>query len=322
MHFSSFASRAIVALPLFALACTSEIVDLFPSIHEADAGSDTLVPGSTGGGGAAPTGTGGASSGDGGSAAIDAASGASGNAGATDFGDAGPSGSGGAAPIEAGPPEAGPLVCNPSTCSANAHCLDDAPTCACNPAYLGDGTTCHSVAEALNGQRVDLPCLEESNNDALCRTVREDPRTPRTLDGDKKTTYLVTIRIRGIVEMKTYFGGDGDGAFRAGGDPRNDAWNIYRLEVSEPPQTYYLNAGPENMYTTAIDEQHVVRIRGGAEVRLRCDPQDHTNGAGVQIKNRDADGNPLASPEGVEPSDHPYDGQFLQIDGVSAVVEP
>jgi len=324
MHFPNSTLRAALALPFFGLACTSEILDLFPPVHGTDGGDAVAqVPN-----GAAPDA--GVSTGQGGSAPSEAgisladATIATGSGGATmGTPEAAPQTSPGGGDVDAAEASVvAPPTCKPSDCAANAHCRDDAPTCACNAGYLGDGVTCHSVADPLNGQRIELPCLEPANRDELCRTVHDDPVATRAIDGDQGTTYQVMLHIRGVVELKSYFGGSSDGAFRMGADPRNDAWNIYRLEVSDPPATYYLNSGPENMYTTALDETHAITVRGGATVRLVCNAEDHTNGAGVLIRNQDENGTPLASPAGVEPADHPFDGQFLQIDVVSSMVKP
>jgi hypothetical protein len=39
-----------------------------------------------------------------------------------------------------------------------------------------------------------------------------------------------------------------DGSWVVGGTPAGDAFNIYKLEISAPPQVFYLNAGASNIY--------------------------------------------------------------------------
>src|SRR5262249_15497531 len=106
-----------------------------------------------------------------------------------------------------------------------------------------------------------------------------------------------------------------------GGTAPNDGRNVYRLIVSDPSGTYYLNSGTERSYCALIDEMHTVPMQGGATVRLSGDPQDFQGGRGIEERNEDSRGKPLASPAGIPPTDAPFDGQFMQIDAEDVVIE-
>jgi hypothetical protein len=308
MHLSTPPSGAIALLCCLMFACTSEIVDLFP-----DLGTEAGAEAGSSAGGASDAGNG-----DGASEVPDA--GSSGSSGSVTTVDAmAESGADTETPEAA--PEGGP-TCDPLDCGEHAHCAEEASACECDRGYFADGAICREVAGTLNGQRVELPCLELSDNDALCRSLSDNPSVARIMTGDPGTTYLVTLRLRGIVELKAYEGGTATGMFSEGGVPVTDPWNVYRLEVSDPPTTYYLNRGDENTFASALDESHTVPIRSGATVTLGCDLEDHTNGSGVLVRNLDAQGDPIASPGGVEPAAQPFDGQFLQIDVTDVSVQP
>jgi hypothetical protein len=306
MHFFTSAGGAIAALSCLTFACTSEIVELFPDLGTPEAGTDA---GSSGG-------ASGAGSDDGSSQSLD--QGISGSGGSTFIVDATTESSGDAQAPEA---EAGP-TCNPAACGDHAHCVQEASACACDRGYFVTGAGCQQVGGTLNGQRVELPCLEPDDNDALCRSVSDNPVMTRSMAGDPDTIYLVTLRFRGVVELKAYDGGTTTGMFAERSTPRDDPWNVYRLQVSDPAGTYYLNSGDENTFASALDESHAVLIRGGATVTLGCDLQDFADGAGVLVRNLDAQGSPISSPGGVEPMVHPFDGQFLQIDVTEGSAQP
>ncbi len=87
--------------------------------------------------------------------------------------------------------------------------------------------------------------------------------------GTSGYTYECDLRISGTVETKTYTGGAASGYFYTGGTPQADNANWYRLTVSNPAQTFYLNyqTGP----TTVIQPDYTVtgiRIAAGATVEL------------------------------------------------------
>ncbi|MCA9709747.1 MAG: hypothetical protein KDK70_28165, partial [Myxococcales bacterium] len=152
-------------------------------------------------------------------------------------------------------------------CDPNATCDDrsGAIECTCNPGYEGDGQRC-SVAASLPTLRIELPCQRSGCGSAYCEAdgFVEDMGM---LAADPTVTFAVTLRLRGVVEEKAYSGGVSDGLWNEGGSPVNDPWNIYALTISDPAQTYYLNAGaPDVDYCTAVDYEQTVSITGGAQV--------------------------------------------------------
>ena len=73
------------------------------------------------------------------------------------------------------------------------------------------------------------------------------------------------LRLRGVVEQKTYPAGCTSGAWSSGGVINGDPYNVYRITVSSPAQTYYVNAGTSNItHTWALDYQQTFRVDAGA----------------------------------------------------------
>lgn len=81
--------------------------------------------------------------------------------------------------------------------------------------------------------------------------------------------YEVDLAIAGTVETKNYTGGSANGYFYTGGAPVSDNANWYRLTISDPAQTYYLNyqAGGTTVITPAYTVSGI-RIAAGATVEL------------------------------------------------------
>lgn len=170
------------------------------------------------------------------------------------------------------------------------------------------------VAAALDGLRWELPC---SNNDAYYCDTPEAKTVETTLTGPPGTRYDITLRFRGVVEQKTYEGGTADGMWSAGGEPAFDLYNIYKLEISDPPAVYFLNAGQSNLgYCVPLDYTKTIRVAAGATVSMTADPVDT-----AQVNNHAEAGAPIVV-AGIPPAPDPYDGQFIQMDVVSVAVAP
>jgi hypothetical protein len=162
-----------------------------------------------------------------------------------------------------------------------------------------------------------LPCTSYVSGPA-CATTSATQSTQ--LAGAAGVTYDVTLRFRGIVEQKTYTGGCGDGTtttwLQSGAD-NGDSFNVYKLAISSPPQTYFLNAGTSSInHVFGIDFQQTVRIDAGATVTLTADAKD-----GQEIINVGADGTTPVMVAGVSVA-QPYDGQFIQMDVVNVAADP
>jgi hypothetical protein len=193
------------------------------------------------------------------------------------------------------------------TTSDPEHCGSCAQIC--EPGSVCEGH-CTDVVGSLAGLRWELPCTS-TVNEANC-TATDPAPVVATLGGASGTTYQATLRFRGVIETKSYEGGTTVGYLDTGGTPANDGFNVYKLEVSAPPQSYYLNAGESGVGNAfGIDYTATFAVTAGATVTLTANVID-----GVEHKNVDATLTPIVVP-GVEPAPAAYDGQFVQMDVVS-----
>ena len=122
----------------------------------------------------------------------------------------------------------------------------------------------------LDGLEWLLPRLSDASTVAYNCPASTTVTTKLT--GDTNTVYNVTLRFRGIFEMKTYSGGTPAGSFfQIGGTPASDPWNVYELVISSPYQTYFLNRGTSGVYTIqSADYTETIPIAGGATVTLNA----------------------------------------------------
>ncbi len=165
-------------------------------------------------------------------------------------------------------------------------------------------------AASLQGLRWSIPAISSGGADV--DNVVDPPDVSATMGGTPGTTYAVTLRFRGVAEAKTYVGGTTTGFWNVGGTPLAEGYNVYQLDISDPPGTYYLNAGTSGItYTYLLDYMQTVNIKAGATVVLKAVASDN-----LQIKNRDNLGNPIVVP-GIPPSPAPFNGQFIQMDVVA-----
>jgi hypothetical protein len=212
---------------------------------------------------------------------------------------------------------------------ADARVTPDAPVdthaaCAtdddCANGFVCDAPECVDVAGALSGLLWQLPCDPPNANDgAACGASAQSASA--MLAGAAGTTYDVTVRIRGVVEDRTYPNGCKDGYLGTGGTDggTGDPYNVYKLSISSPPQTYYINSGTS--YVTlvhALDYTFTFRADAGATVTLSADPIE-----GHEIYNHDSAGMPVqvADSAGLGVT-QPYDGQFAQLDVTAIVPDP
>ena len=165
--------------------------------------------------------------------------------------------------------------------------------------------------------RVELQCLGPENADVNCYMPDADDEST-TINGETGTDYIVTIRLRGLVEQKTYTDySASDGMWIVGGAPDGGSWNIFRLEVSSPEQTYYLNSGASGIDECfVLDIQKSILMTHGATLTLFAG----SGGDNLGTKNRDSDGIPIVV-NGVPPYPSAFDGQFVQMDIVDIEVD-
>ena len=176
------------------------------------------------------------------------------------------------------------------------------------------------VAAALDGYRFEFPCKNpmpenpKPGADGISARMTTDPATNdkftdvKKFGGEPGKHYLVTLRVRGVVEPMMYKDGQQVGErFYIGGVPNNATYNIYQLSVSAPAAHFYFNRDDKvghRIFT--IDYTATIEIEGGATLTLHGDGQN-----GHMITNFAK----LVVPE-VAPAPQPYNGQFIQLDVV------
>ncbi len=168
----------------------------------------------------------------------------------------------------------------------------------------------------IDGLRVELPCIGTGTADVNCATPDADEEST-TIDGEAGTTYNVTIRLRGLVEQKTYTDyTNPDGMWIEGGAPDGGSFNVFSLHVSSPEMIYYLNSGSSYIDECfVLDIEKTIVMDHGATLTLLAD----AGGDALSTKNRDGDGVPIVV-NGVPPYPYPFDGQFVQLDIVNVTI--
>jgi hypothetical protein len=168
----------------------------------------------------------------------------------------------------------------------------------------------------LDDLRVELECLGPGTADVNCYMPDVDEESS-TIDGEAGTTYDVTIRLRGVVEQKTYTGyTDSDGMWIEGGTPDGGSFNIFSLHISSPAKTYYLNSGASGYDECfLLDIQKTIVMDDGAALTLLAD----AGGDSFGTINMDADEEPIVV-TGVAPYPYAFNGQFVQLDIIDIVV--
>ncbi len=202
---------------------------------------------------------------------------------------------------------------------------------ACEAGSVSSMGQCTNVAGSLEGLRWELPCSTDSG---LCGTVYDGGNVEvvsTTLAGTPGQTYAVTLHFRGVAEMRTYVEDDAGapqntGAmgvanaqfFVSGGGWLADGFNVYELDVSDPPGVYFVNSGVSHLENVWwLDNTATIAIKAGATVTLTANSLDSFEVANVN----GMDGGPVLVP-GVPPYPQAYDGQFIQMDVVSVEVMP
>ncbi|WP_437295534.1 hypothetical protein [Sorangium sp. So ce426] len=170
-----------------------------------------------------------------------------------------------------------------------------------------------AAAESIDGFRWEMPCDQDPGNSDECACSALVDET-KTFGGSPDTVYLVTVRLRGVVEPETYKGGTPDGMhFRVGGTPDNATYNRYSISVSDPAEVYWLNDSPTVGHDTfKIDHTKTIPIRGGSKVSFKGEDPNQISIA--NFKHLVVDG--------VPPAPEPYVGQFIQLDVQSVEKQP
>ncbi len=162
----------------------------------------------------------------------------------------------------------------------------------------------------IHDLRVELECLGAGSAYVNCYVPDVDEEST-AVDGEEGTTYDVTIRVRGVVEQKTYSDYvNGDGMWIEGGVPDGGTFNIFRLHVSSPDKTYHLNSGTSGYDECyLLDIQKTIIVDDGAVLTLIAD----SGGDNYGTINMDGDEEPIVV-TGIAPYPDPFNGQFVQLD--------
>lgn len=176
------------------------------------------------------------------------------------------------------------------------------------PGGAAQASICEAVASGLSGARWNLPCIE-AVNEQTCSSAGVSTQDI-TIAGDALRQYDVRLRFRGVLEYRSYTGGEPAGStpqWYAGGAPSctGNPFTIVALQVSAPAVTYHVNNGPETNVTHVLDYEQTLVVQGGATVTLfsnGCDGQQVSNHQGNVVPGLDT---------------QPYDGQYLRMDVLS-----
>lgn len=202
-------------------------------------------------------------------------------------------------------------------CDPHATCTDMGGriACECMPGWMGDGFACESDA-SLDTLRLESPCAGTTLacNTTTCSSASVSPEIAM-FQGTPGVTYAATLRVRGVVEEKSYSGGTQTGHWYEGGSPGLGLWNVYALQIDGT--TYHLNAGTGGvLQCVGLDYEVTVLVEGGAELELSVDDPDD-----CQVRNRTLLNEPIVVPD-IPPAPDAFDGQFIQIDLVHAEPNP
>jgi hypothetical protein len=167
-----------------------------------------------------------------------------------------------------------------------------------------------------------MPAAADHLSNGDCHVTPQTDRQTfqKTMGGDAGTIYNVTLRVRGLSEPNMYMGGMLDSTnnrFYTGGTATTadgGGYTSYMMTVADPAQHYFFNSNPSLGHLHfLLDYTVTVKIRGGTTVTFDVDG-DGSHPDGVQVDNSDH----LVVPD-LSPAPAWYDGQFVQLDVVSAV---
>ncbi len=194
---------------------------------------------------------------------------------------------------------------------------------ACPSSSACDGA-CVVVAKALEGMRYEIPCMD-SPAGAFCNGGSPPPAAKSVvLTGTTGKSYVIGIRVRGVVEQNSYSGTTAGGAqgtnaafFVVDGTVTNGNWNTYSLAVSSPPKNAFLNSGATgHSYVDGLDYTARLAANAGATITLSSASIDN-----LIAKNLAQAGTPIVIP-GIVPAPAAFNGQFVQLDVETVVLAP
>lgn len=163
-----------------------------------------------------------------------------------------------------------------------------------------------------------LPCQAPTADPRICQCPVSQNDTFNYVSAESGP-QTINIRIRGVVEGQAYSFSPGYqivdtsgpiSVVKGVGSPTQDRVNVYTLTISNPPATYYLNHGSFDYDVHAVDFSFPVQVANGATVNLFCTSVD-----GAQANNRN-NRTAVSDPNYSLGVNQPFNGQFLQLDGL------
>jgi hypothetical protein len=195
------------------------------------------------------------------------------------------------------------------------------------------GKSSSGPAAAFDKMQWWVPCDPASDRRAAfaCDWDVKVPKTdhrvvPNTevlsrMGGDPNVLYAVKIRIRGIVEPRTYLDKSGKivapdpktPAFLADGTPERNGYSVYGIRVSQPARSYWLNAYASVFHAVfVIDYTATINVMGGAELTfLQQEDDNHI------IRNGQGKADQRVTIPGLCLDQQPFEGNVVQLDVLS-----
>lgn len=163
-----------------------------------------------------------------------------------------------------------------------------------------------------------LPCQAPTADPRICQCPVSQDVTFNYVSAESGP-QTINIRIRGVIEGQAYSFSPGYqiidtsgpiSVVKGVGSPTQSLVNVYTLTISNPPATYYLNHGSFNYDVHAVDFSFPIQVANGATVNLFCTSVD-----GAQANNRN-NRTVVSDPNYSLGVNQPFNGQFLQLDGL------
>lgn len=166
----------------------------------------------------------------------------------------------------------------------------------------------------MSGARWLLPCTPGTNGDPNPTACRCSNAVNQTINITGTGRWLVTVRVRGVMERMRYTGGVAMGSWYVGGGPSDTGNNVYELRTTSPDQRYFLNhnGNPAQNHSWTFDYMATFEVDGGATVTFRASGQD-----GIQWEGVDSSDNSISIQE-IEDPPQPFNGQFAVLEVTAA----
>lgn len=192
----------------------------------------------------------------------------------------------------------------------------------CSPTAACEERACVDIAAPLSKLRIESACVANSAGNLCDRQTKGRISQAVTLLGAPAHTYAITLRVRGVVELRNYGGNASPGGAIGSGaapsfvnltEPTIGGYNAIVLELGAGAKYFGLNAGAETIvHSTALDYTATIHAAGGSQVTLWMDSTDL-----AQVRNHEETGGEAMVIPDIPPAPDRFDGQFVQLDVVS-----